>query len=314
MSKSNNENKTKAFIEKARRIFGNKYDYSNVTYTNNRTKVSICCSLHGTFLQEPRCHLEGKGCPDCAPNKKNSLDKFVSVSRKNHEIQYDYSKSVYINTRSKVKIICPEHGEFIQQAGIHMRGSDCPKCAAKQKSMGIAEFLRRARLVHGDIYDYGMTKFSSVHKKINISCKIHGEFIQTAWDHLHGTGCPKCNSSSLEKIVRSYLVVNNLNFIEQMTWDWLSNKKSQRLDFYLPDFQAAIECQGIQHFEPIEFFGGRSGYLDRVERDDNKRRLCDEHNIRLYYFSNLSRNEISYEYPYLVYEDLDKLLLEIKNI
>jgi very-short-patch-repair endonuclease len=81
-----------------------------------------------------------------------------------------------------------------------------------------------------------------------------------------------------------------------------------RLDFYLPEYNVAIECQGIQHFEPIDFFGGENALKERKELDSLKKKLCDKHGIKIFYYSNCG-----IEYPYEVYEDLDKLLKEIKE-
>ena len=54
-----------SFIEKARAIHGDRYDYTNVEYVNAKTKVSITCANHGDFEQIPNNHLEGNGCPSC---------------------------------------------------------------------------------------------------------------------------------------------------------------------------------------------------------------------------------------------------------
>lgn len=98
-----------------------------------------------------------------------------------------------------------------------------------------------------------------------------------------------------------------------MTWDWLVYKKSQKVDFYLPEFNTAIECQGIQHFEPIDFFGGESRFNEQVEKDSNKKSLCNNHNVKLVYFSNLSKIYGKYNYPYKVFENLDDLISEIRS-
>lgn len=54
------------FIEKARKIHGNRYDYSNVIYFNTSTKVKIQCLKHWIFYQSPNEHLNGKGCSKCS--------------------------------------------------------------------------------------------------------------------------------------------------------------------------------------------------------------------------------------------------------
>lgn len=305
--------KTAEFIKRAEGIFGGLYDYSYVNYINNKTKVRIGCRIHGFFYQEPRCHLSGNGCPNCAPNKKIDLNKFIERSRKVHGDKYDYSRSKYINGRSKINITCKNHGEFWQNAREHMKGSNCPECVREKRYLDKSVFLDRASKIHNNLYDYKDVIYKGARNKIIINCKVHGPFSQTAWDHLHGCGCPICSSSTLEKEVRNFLKSNNIIYSEQMTWDWLVNKKHQKVDFYLPEFVTAIECQGIQHFEPIEFFGGEPRFNEQVAMDSNKKSLCSNHNIKLVYFSNLSKIYGNYDYPYKVFEDLDELISEIKS-
>lgn len=116
------------FIEKANAVHNSKYDYSQVEYKNNKTPVAIVCPIHGVFWQRPDKHLQGQGCPFCSKTRKYSTEDFIARSRAVHGDKYDYSKSVYKNANSKIKIICPEHGEFEQLAGNHLKGKGCPKC------------------------------------------------------------------------------------------------------------------------------------------------------------------------------------------
>ena len=107
--------KTEIFIEKARQIYGDKYDYSKVEYKNAYTKVCIICPTHGEFWQTPNNHLMGHGCYNCGKRKKTTND-FIEESIKIHGSKYDYSKTEYTSANNKVCIICPEHGEFFIRA------------------------------------------------------------------------------------------------------------------------------------------------------------------------------------------------------
>ena len=105
------------FIKEATEKHGDKYDYSNVNYVNNRTKVCIICQEHGEFWQTPSKHLIGRGCHKCKGDKNREMETltteiFIKKSREKHGDKYDYSKVDYVNGRTKVCIICPEHGEF----------------------------------------------------------------------------------------------------------------------------------------------------------------------------------------------------------
>ena len=116
------------FISEAQMIHNGKYDYSKVEYVNAKTKICIICPEHGEFWQTPHNHLQGQGCPKCSPTLKLNKDVFIEISNKKHNGKYDYSKVKYINNRTKVCIICPEHGEFWQTPDAHLSNKGCPKC------------------------------------------------------------------------------------------------------------------------------------------------------------------------------------------
>ena len=147
------------FIEKAREIHGDRYDYSLVEYKNNKTKVRIICSEHGEFLQTPKKHLNDHGCPECAKVKRGfsrrlTTDKFVKRAKKIHKDKYDYSKTEYIISTEKVKIICPVHGEFYENPMLHLSGYGCKKCGERKAIVG----ARRSK-PELSLYEYLSNKF-----------------------------------------------------------------------------------------------------------------------------------------------------------
>lgn len=117
-------------------------------------------------------------------------------------------------------------------------------------------------------------------------------------------------SSRLESIVSYTFTKKNVLFEEQKKINWLRYKNPLSLDFYLHEYNVAIECQGIQHFEPQDWFGIKksNNFNEVLKRDKIKRELCEKHGIKIFYYSNLG-----IEYPYQVYEDLNKMLEDIKN-
>ena len=113
--------------------------------------------------------------------------------------------------------------------------------------------------------------------------------------HLQGQGCSYCNESRLEKEIAAYLTDNSIDFIRQQKFDWLKHKKPLSLDFYLPKYNIGIECQGEQHYEPIEKFGGDEEYKIIVERDKIKLNECNENGVKLLYYTkykNVEGNDI----------------------
>jgi len=108
------------FIEKAKSIHGNKYNYEKVVYKNSKTKVIIMCHKHGEFQQAPNDHQNGRGCKKCGTDKrKMSMETFIERSKKAHGDKYDYSLVVYEGQYKKVNIICPNHGVFKQTPKNH---------------------------------------------------------------------------------------------------------------------------------------------------------------------------------------------------
>lgn len=110
---------------------GSTYDYSKFKYVNTRTKSTIICGIHGEFQQTPRNHLKGQGCPKCSyeGGRTPTDDNFINESNLVHCDKYDYSKVEYVNNKTKVVIICPDHGEFKQRPDVHKQGQGCPQCA-----------------------------------------------------------------------------------------------------------------------------------------------------------------------------------------
>ena len=187
--------KLERFINKAKKVHGDKYDYSKVEYVNSQTKVCIICPKHGEFWQEPSAHIRGHECPLCAnlkrgSRKRFSIKEFIEKARKIHGNKYNYSKAKYINALTPITIICPEHGEFKQIPMNHLLGQGCPKCAGKGLTQN--EIIKMFRKIHGDKYDYSKVVFTKMHEKVCIICPEHGEFWQTPSKHLLGQGCPKC--------------------------------------------------------------------------------------------------------------------------
>ncbi len=199
--------KTEAFIEKAKLVHGDRYDYSLVEYVNAHSKVKIVCKIHGVFEQAPTAHTSTKqGCPKCAGNTRQTVEEFTAKAKKVHGDTYDYSLVKYTNNNTKVTIICQAHGEFEQRPDYHTDSkSGCPKCANNIK-LSTGEFIERAKLIHGNKYDYSKVKYISTHKKVIVICPKHGEFLQKPNSHISTkTGCPKCVSNTHSKVCITWL-------------------------------------------------------------------------------------------------------------
>jgi hypothetical protein len=192
---------TEEFIAKAKEVHGGTYSYSATVYTGNSYKVNIKCNLHGEFTQKANSHLNGRGCPKCgllkrAESRSLGSSLFVIKATAVHGQRYDYKDVVYRSNNSNVEIICPSHGKFTQTPTSHLRGANCPKCAASRradnKTLTTEMFIHKARAVHGEKYTYEAAHYTGTYEKIVITCVKHGEFHQAPNSHLNGNGCPKC--------------------------------------------------------------------------------------------------------------------------
>ena len=279
------------FIEKARRVHGDKYDYSKVSYSNCKDKVCIICPEHGEFWQTPDNHLQKKGCPVCryissGDKRRTSISDFINKANAVHNNKYDYSKANYITNRIKICITCPEHGDFWQTPDGHInKQAGCPYCSNNHK-YSTEEFIEKAKIVWGDQYDFSQVEYNGTHNKVKVICRKHGEFWQTPHNLLIGVGCKFCNESKLERYIRQFLESQNIEYIYEYSRKEL---KRQTIDFYLPKYNIGIECQGRQHFEPVDFKGSDDSNLEEIlrhvkELDETKFHIAKQLGIKMVYY------------------------------
>ena len=298
------------FVVNARKIHGDKYDYSKVDYINNRTKVCIICPEHGEFWQTPYKHISGQGCPKCKGKNKTTKD-FIKEAKEIHGNKYDYSKVEYINSDTKVCIICPEHGEFWQTPHSHLSGSSCFKCS-KNLKLNKHSFIDKARNIHGDRYDYSKVEYVNNKTKVCIICPEHGEFWQAPQNHINQKqGCSKCSEKTnlSENKVFEFIKDNtNYEVEQQKKFKWLGQK---RIDIFINELNIGIEYQGRQHFQPIEYYGGIDEYENIKRRDSEKYYQCKKHGIKIIYVSY--EKNIPPKYIDNIITNNNDLLKEIKK-
>ena len=148
---------TKGFIERASKLHNNYYNYSLVNYTYATESVKIICPIHGCFEQKAADHLTKRGCLQCSITKRSlaktlTTKEFIERSFLKHNDKYDYSKSIYINRKTTVKIICKKHGEFLQLPGNHIQGAGCSKCNLVFNSYTRSSWIKRAKDRKGIFY------------------------------------------------------------------------------------------------------------------------------------------------------------------
>lgn len=211
------------FKKKANIKFGNKFDYSKFIYVNAKTKGIIICPIHGKFDQTPDKHINSiYGCLGCWEEKRKLIDRsyvkkdiqskevFLSRANKKYNDKFTYVLDNYDGiTRNKIKIICPEHGEFETIPHNHLLKHNkygCVLCAnkerAKSKTKSFDDFTFKANQMYDNKYEYSQlvnNEFVNRSSKVIVKCPEHGEFIKTATKHLQGQGCFKCRVNELIK-------------------------------------------------------------------------------------------------------------------
>jgi len=258
---------TKKFIEKAKLIHGDNYDYSLSIYIDAFTKVEIICKEHGSFWQAPSNHLSNHGCPICGCNVRNEKNRkgkeqfifeAINIHKNNEGLpKYDYKLVEYINKDTKVKIICPIHGVFEQTPHSHLDKQGCPECgrikSGNKLKKPIEQFIEEVREIHGNTYDYGLVKYMGDSTKIEIICKEHGSFWQTPNTHLKGCGCQKCANSNISKPEIDWLDKQNIPEQNRQT-TIIINEKLFKVDGFIPETNTIYEFLGdFWHGNPEVF-------------------------------------------------------------
>lgn len=257
------------FIEAARIIHGDKYNYSSVQYVDAKTKVIISCPAHGEFEQSPTNHLSGNGCPKCGreeSRKKHRLstEEFVNKAQSRHGDKYRYDDVEYGGTREEVAIVCSKHGTFRQRPNDHLSGRGCASCAIENSRLTNDEFIEKAKSVHGDKYDYSKSEYVNQQTKVVVICDDHGEFLQTPNNHLHGRGCPRCAGTQMQNDINDY--INSLGL--ETIFNDRSEISPHELDIYVPEKRIAVELHGLYWHS-----------YDRIEAPEEKMRhsgKCDK--------------------------------------
>ena len=292
---------TEDFIRRAKEVHGDKYDYSKVDYIDNRTKVCIICPEHGEFWQQPRNHLLGQACPKCAyktrweSRGRITTENFIKKARKVHGDKYDYSLVEYKGANVKVEIICKKCGKhFKQTPHNHLHSQGCLACSGR-KQLTTEEFIRRAKEVHGDKYDYSKVEYVNKNTKVKIICPIHGEFEQIPDNHLHGHGCHKC-----------------VNCKQLTTEEFIHRAKEVHGDKY--DYS---KVEYINSHTKVKIICPIHGEFEQEPNSHLEGKGCPNcyHKTKKYKFNLLEEFESEYDFKaFLANNDINILLVIIRNI
>ena len=263
------------FIDDARSIWGYKYDYSLVDYKGSHIEVLIKYD-DVIYRQKPVLHLLGYNCErDIIKNQEDFLRKCYDK----HGDKYDYSLVEYTGSQNKVKIIF-EGKIYEQKAGAHIHSSGLVEKVILKKTT--KQFIKESNEIHNFRYDYSKVNYVNNQTKVIITCSIHGDFEQVSSSHLSGTGCPHCMESKGERKISKFLDQKNIEYVRQKKFDdCIGLRYKLPFDFYLPKYRVAIEFDGKQHYEPMEYFGGLESYNRLKVNDKIKNDYCEDNFIEL---------------------------------
>lgn len=296
---------TQDVIDKFKSVHESMYDYSLVDYQGDSKKVKIICKIHGTFEQQPGAHGRQKqGCPHCAKEETVTRNKTLSVGNAKFverieqvfgKDAFDYSKLNYESAHKDVTLICKKCGNIeIKDPKSFYLGYGCLKCRVKQrnpKQITKEQFLERAIKIHGERCNYSKIEYKSIYDEVEIICLKHGSFYQKPAIHLYAkSNCPECKVTRGEESISQCLNNKGIQYIFQ--YKVKIGNSYHYYDFYLPDHNIMIEFNGMQHYKPIKFFGGREAYEYLQIRDKIKKQYCLENQIKLLTFKYDELNQI----------------------
>ncbi|MCK9445483.1 hypothetical protein M0Q50_01150 [bacterium] len=206
--------------------------------------------------------------------KKLTTEYFVKKSMIIHNNKYDYSLVEYINSETKVKIICPIHGIFEQSPYCHLINKGCLQCLYDSKKTTLDEFTKKSMIIHNNKYDYSLVEYINARIKVKIICPIHGIFEQSPYCHLINKGCPMCSGNkklTKEKFEEKSNIIHN-NYFDYSLVIYINN--STKVKIICPE-------HGIFEQKPSNHLNGK------------KCTLCANINRRLKLIKRLEENKLN---------------------
>jgi very-short-patch-repair endonuclease len=261
---------TEKFIEMSKKVHGDKFDYSEAVYVNAKTKVKLTCKNGHKIEVTYRSHVKQQSnCVYCVRDKSGieqktkARDTFVEKSRVIHGNKYNYDKVNYVDSHTKIIIICNEGHEFEQQPTRHLSGQGCKYCNEKaiKNSEPITnvvvpritnkwtteKFIEKAKEIHGDKFDYSMVNFISYKKKVVIKCLKEHIFEQAPDGHLRGNDCKQCQD--LKNFFRK---ITNEEFIEKSKQIFINMFDYSKCYYIGSNIKVTLICKEKNHEFEVE--------------------------------------------------------------
>ena len=311
-----NANTPEIFLEKAHKAHNDEYEYPFIYEEyGKREKIHIFCKKCGKiFEQKPSLHLFGNGCSHCNQfPKRYTTETLKEAIHKKHP-QIDLISEYIGDNDSEITVKCTKHNiswkttphRLIQQK------HGCKKCYSEDRILKIREkqskkFYEFVNTHYAPLYDVSKVEYINEKTDVTLVCPKHGEFKLKPSKMLYRfDGCPYCGESHLERETRILLDELKIDWEREKTFTWLKNKTYLPLDFYLPKYNVAIECQGEQHVvkRNNSIMNKCDKFEEKVHRDKLKHKLCTEREIHIIYIFNKfhSSNRLNEEFNHM-YDD-----------
>lgn len=305
------------FLKRAISVHSNAYDYTKTKFINIRSKITVNCPIHGDFTVLAKSHIYPRkdtntlvlsgSCPKCAKafdkyraNKTPvTCDDEIIATYKRLYPQYTFKNKVdrvwtiskKTKNRYQKRIItfeCPRHGiqKVAWRPKMEYKKDICLSCSVERKRIPENIFLDKLKNKYGDSVDYAKVVYVNWCTPVTLICPTHGEFSAPPNDLLRKrrrfVACPKCRKSYGEELIKQFLILNKIEYIRQYRLPVFKTKGLKlRYDFYLPKLNILIEFDGIQHFIPIEKWGGLENLRKTQMRDEIKNKFARTYNIPL---------------------------------
>lgn len=284
--------KTKKNFEEIKESFKNKgWILLEDKYINSSYKMKCICPNGHEHSISWNSFQRGKGCPYCYGHNKLTIE---FIKEEFNKIGWTLLTTEYINEKQKLEYICNNGHKHSIRWNKFKKGQRCPECSGTKLSI---DFIRK------EFENIGWMlltdKYVNSKQKLEYMCdKGHEHSI--CWDNFkQGYRCPECNVSKGEKRIQDVLNCYKIKYIYNTTiWD----DNSLKPDFYLPKYNLVIEYDGIQHFEPIEYFGGEEKLKYQEIKDEEKNTYCEEHNIDIL------------RIPYWNFDNIENILKQKLNL
>lgn len=286
------------------------------TYSKNaESHVVFKCPKHlgKGEIDAAWCHFKDSkyGCPYCSGKYKTTEDFVSEVSLWHPEIEV---LGECVSMHTPIQVRCKDCGNIWSPEARSLKTTEgCPACGASKRATSRTKthdwFVKEMATVAPHIQIVG--KYTGTHKPVECCCVIHN----IAWKSYpcnllnKSAGCPMCaigrfnnQPSKGERAIAQWLNEHGIVYKQEVSFDGLAHKRALRFDFYLPDENVAIEFDGAQHFEPVDYWNTHCGGTleDIQKRDQIKNNYCQEHGISLI------------RIPYTEFENISEILS--KNI